>query len=364
MSSEDHQALADSFVFLESTERPAERRRSTRRRNKSRHGNSLSQQLPRSSLASHQDDLPEPICTAEVANLLQGVVLFIDKNLALDSRLGTIATNLGASRSESLDSKVTHVIHGPSPYTNSTPNNNKQRIPRLVNQALDRGIRVVSPSWIYECYEKRRRLPEMYYPFDMDSTCRLDYNAAATSRSHDDDNIFELPEEELVSSSDEDNERHARVPEEQHQQQHTISDIEERDDMYATPHEPSIPQAVASNQLQEEEEQHGGPELVSSSEEEARLERRRKRMAEIAKIKAAKKRQRDQADGDEDEEDAPLMYDAAEGGNALLAGTDRLEIWYGEQSFYHDYNPQESTTTSTRRSNRTLSKSAKRSKGI
>lgn len=363
MSSENHQALADSFVFLESTERPAERRRNTRRRNKSRHGSTLSQQLPRSSLATNQDDLPEPICTAEVANLLEGVVIFIDKNLALDVRLGTIATSLGASRSESLDSKVTHVIHGPSPYTNSTPNNNKQRIPRLVNQALDRGIRVVSPSWIYECYEKRRRLPEMYYPFDMDSTCRLDYNAAATSRSHDDDNIFELPEEELVSSSDEDNERHARVPEER-QQQHTISDTDERDDIYATPHEPSIPQAptaVESNQPHEEQEHHGGPELVSSCEEEARLERRRKRMAEIAKIKAAKKRQRDQADGDEDEEDAPLMYDAAEGGNALLAGTDRLEIWYGEQSFYHDYNPPESTT-STRRSTRTLSKSAKRSK--
>ena len=360
MSSDGHQALAESFVFLEPSERP-ERRRNTRRRNRARHSSPLSQQLPRSSLATNQEELPDPICTAQVANLLQGVVIFIDKNLSLDTQLGTIATNLGASRSESLDSKVTHVIHGPSPYANATPNSNKQRIPRLVNQALDRGIRVVSPSWIYECYEKRRRLPEMYYPFDMDSTCRLDYNAASTSRSHDDDNVFELPEEELVSSSDEENDHPMRVPEEQQQQQQeALSDTEERDDMYGTPYEPSITAATASSSNQQnDQEYHGGPELVSSSEEEARLERRKKRMAEIAKIKAAKKRQRDQADGEEDEEEAPLMYDAAEGGNALLAGTDRLEIWYGEQSFYHDYAP---PTTSTRRSTRTLSKSAKRSK--
>lgn len=355
MSSDNHQALADSFVFLESTERPAERRRNTRRRNKSRHGNTLSQQLPRSTLATNQEDFSEPICTAELANLLQGVVVFIDKNLASDTRLGTIATNLGASRSESFDSKVTHVIHGPSPYTNTNPNSNKQRIPRLVNQALDRGIRVVSPTWIYECYEKRRRLPEMYYPFDMDSTCRLDYNAAATSRSNDDDNVFELPEEELVSSSDEDNDHHVRVPEEQHRQP-VISNSDQEDDMYTGSRESSIP-AIATTSNHETRQ---GPELVSSSEEEARLERRRKRMEEIAKIKAAKKRQRDQAGGDEEEDDAPLMYNTAdEGGNALLAGTDRLEIWYGEQSFYHDRNP---PTTSTRRSTRTLSRSAKRSK--
>ncbi|KAI9322464.1 hypothetical protein BX666DRAFT_1895060 [Dichotomocladium elegans] len=361
-STSDQNITADSFIFRELAT-PVDKKKITRRRRDPKNARIINSQLiPRTqtNVDLIQQDDDDPVSSAQRATILNDVHVYIDKALYNDVRISSMAASLGASVAETLNPSVTHVIHGPMwqniqqsqlqsrstsglGTNNNMSNANKQRHPRLVTQALDRGMRVVSPTWIFECYERKQRLPEHFYPYNMNAALRL-RDHQPTLKQHrrpnldNNDNIFGLPHDELVSS-DTDNDKTDDGHEETDEESY-MKEVHDPGDGFDMPHD-TLLSAVSSISTSM------APVVTSSSEEMARLETRKKRTAEIAKLKEQRKRQlqrQDQSNNDQKLHDgqdmnlhSQLFPEETILHPANFAGKERVDIWYGEQSFYDDH---------------------------
>ncbi|KAI8147621.1 hypothetical protein BJV82DRAFT_596306 [Fennellomyces sp. T-0311] len=273
-------------------------------------------------LESLEDD-QAPISSAERSTVLERVIVLIDKSLWESQRLVQMCTAMGAKVADAMGKNVTHVVHSP------TSNNGvKQRVPRLVTQALEARVRLVNPQWVIDCYEMKERRGESYYPYDTDPSLHVPRLSIADSqgkRVHQEDNPFKVDPAQFGLSSDEEEE-------------------------------------------QEEEEQQpngqGQQESSSSTDEEDEqmlLRRREKRSAAITKIlqavQASKERSKQQQE--QQQQPSPFLTDDLQVGN--LGSEERMQVWYGEQSFYSE--EPKGKETARRGRGRRVSSPNKRHKG-
>ncbi|KAJ1975271.1 protein kinase activating protein dpb11 [Dimargaris verticillata] len=103
-------------------------------------------------------------------NVLKDVTLcFSSKLTHRRSELADLARQLGAQVVWSLGSTCTHYVHQGSRTTEGF---------KEFRQAKKMGLPIVSPWWLYRCYEEGRRLPEVSYPHTFNPCMILDLQSA------------------------------------------------------------------------------------------------------------------------------------------------------------------------------------------
>lgn len=294
MPGTQEQITGESFSFQKSFQLGARRKAKVAgvRRKRGRtvaQGSFSTSQRHRSSQLDNID-LNEAESSPDCADILVGVVLYIDKTIWEEQRLARLAVAMGARISEEANKSVTHIVHAPM-NTSLNNGNNQARLPKLVQQALERSVRVISPQWVVDCYEQKKRVPEIYYPFDTDGVHRLNHEED-DERAATNDNPFGLDETELGSSSEDEKTTTTTTPMQ-----------------ISTESETTIPEHV-------------------------RQQRRQKRSEEIAKILRAVRQSREKQQKEPEQENEPPIFPETVGPSAL-GDEERLEIWYGEQSFYY-----------------------------
>lgn len=271
---------------------------------------------------------PDVTDSTHQSGILGGIVVFIDKSLWEEQRIARLAINMGANVADGVNKSVTHIVHGPG---------TKGRIPRLVNQALERNIRVVSPAWVERCFELQKRLPELYFPYDTDSKDglrRFSVDDFESNRRVIDDNPFNLAPEEIESSTDDDGDAVAEDSDAPIDMEHS--------------------QTTSTTTVNESEKgkESNTPLQPETTNDEARRLRREKRSAEIAKILQAVKETRNRelnrrTEREGEENEPPMFSEPKLGGDLVLPEEEHLEIWYGNQSFHYDSQHRTKRTTTT-----------------
>lgn len=325
---------ADSFSFRRTPHAPVRRMPRTASSQTRRTTTTTRRQNENVSRANSGPDVTD---STQPSSILNGIVVFIDKSLWEEQRIARLATNMGAKVVEDMNKSVTHIVHGPSGAPLAQPSS-KQRLPRLVYQALERNIWVVSPAWVEKCFERQKKLPELYFPYDTDSkdgVCRLRVDDFEGGRRVVDDNPFNLAAEEIESSTDDE------------------GDVAQEFDAPSTIDNPHEPEETPATTLSEPENTEDVITSVrkETSNNDARRLRREKRTAEIAKIlqavKETRKKELDkQSKGQGEENEAPLFVEPKLG-DIVLPEEEHLEIWYGNQSFHYDSQQKTRPTTVT-----------------
>ncbi|KAI8343087.1 hypothetical protein BC941DRAFT_410392 [Chlamydoabsidia padenii] len=183
------------------------------------------QSIPMPSLTStrnqRQEQNDDTMENLPITNVLEGVVIFIDKNsVANKDRLTRVAYALSATVIDKWAPSATHLIHGSITQPLHSSFQQTTRTPVLITKSLNRKMRVVAPTWLLACYDQKKRMPETLYPYEMDSKSRLTSLTAhsttlqqsSNNQAKEDDNPFGLEPEEFAQiedySEDDDNSRH------------------------------------------------------------------------------------------------------------------------------------------------------------
>ncbi|KAI8093399.1 uncharacterized protein BX664DRAFT_329623 [Halteromyces radiatus] len=130
----------------------------------------------------------------EPCRVLDGVTIYIDKSVVNKERLTRIARSLAAKVLENWNTTATHLIHGivsrnsnaqrSSSSTKQTTGRNKDiRTPHIITKSLEKKMLVVSPVWLITCFDKKERMPECFFPYNMYSDPRT---PTLTSASYSD----------------------------------------------------------------------------------------------------------------------------------------------------------------------------------
>ncbi|KAI7854265.1 hypothetical protein BDC45DRAFT_557353 [Circinella umbellata] len=325
-------------------------------------------------LDSFEEDFnPNDISSSsERSHILKNLMVVIDRQLWESQRLGQLIIAMGGETSNDMNKRVTHVVHAPitrtatKTSTNTTKNNQQPKPSRLVNQALASCARLVSPQWVVDCYEQRKRLAESYYPYDTDPSRvqqRLGYQqdqkkVEKVEQSDHDDNPFQVnPNDYLLISSDEEEEVKSdddKQPVNQNERQRKQftkqvnysaggEDNETTDDdelLQSNAQQPPPDDlSVQSNQVEEErgydEEGEDGQVL---------LRKREKRSAAISKIlqavqesKERKQQQYHQRQQQQQQDEITItpLLESYGSDVGYLGSEEKMQVWYDEQSVNH-----------------------------
>ncbi|KAI9248497.1 hypothetical protein BDA99DRAFT_542482 [Phascolomyces articulosus] len=330
-------------------------------------------------LSSLEDSDHEPVSSTERAHVLKGVVMVIDRQLWEAQRLCQLAIAMGAETSEAMNKRVTHVVHSPiTTAGTSKQQSSHTRVPRLVTQALGACKRLVSPQWVMDCYEQKKRLGESYYPFDTDPSRvahRLSYQLEEEEdenhvkknrkikKQDDDDNPFQIDPKVYQVSSDEEEEEENQPEEVRRRRQHQEDDHTTDDEGEGDQHVPSAEYYDEEQSIQNAQQppdsptqsQADGQQQNDDEEDEVLLRRKEKRSAAISKILQAVKeskerKQQQQQQQQQQYHQHPHQQQTSEtheeiGSSSLgtddlqvgyLGTEERMQVWYGEQSFYNN----------------------------
>ncbi|KAG1465824.1 hypothetical protein G6F46_003428 [Rhizopus delemar] len=153
---------ADSFQFKRKYAEPSRRQRNTltsmsKKKRLSQSKENIETEL-RSAFTIDNVVKIKGICSSA---LMKDHVLYIDKSIVHRKLLTQIAVAMGAQVKETMDkSSVTDLIHGPKKIGNGNP--------KIINEAMKKGIRRTSPLWIETCYKEHRYFSPALFPYDID----------------------------------------------------------------------------------------------------------------------------------------------------------------------------------------------------
>ncbi|ORZ05775.1 hypothetical protein BCR42DRAFT_427729 [Absidia repens] len=153
-------------------------------------------------LTASQQQQHDDLSAKSSTNALLGVGLYIDKSVKNRDQLARIARMLSATVIEKWSTSATHLIYSSS---GSTRCRHKQPqhsyTPYIIIKALEKKMRVVAPDWLLSCYDRKERLPETLFPYQMNYHHRvasLPYEMSWLSFEEEENgNPFELTAEEF-----------------------------------------------------------------------------------------------------------------------------------------------------------------------
>ncbi|ORY91955.1 hypothetical protein BCR43DRAFT_497546 [Syncephalastrum racemosum] len=257
---------------------------------------------------TYQNQLPP-----EARHILDHIIVFIDPVLYNRTRLTNLAKAMGATVVSSLKaSGLTHFVQAPTSSSLSTkpsllscssassasspsnPSSFAPRAARTANQALEKGVRVVSSAWLLDCFDQQKRLPEVHYPYDRAEQRLIPKSTQREAPSSADP--FGIPAED------------------------SSSDIEDR------PAEEEEEQSAPRRQRRrQQKQQQQGESTHDKQEDELRRRRREQRSEDIAKML-----ERLRQNQNKDNEPRELVFKP---NVERPKQRDMLDITYGEQPF-------------------------------
>ncbi|KAI8376181.1 uncharacterized protein BYT42DRAFT_546893 [Radiomyces spectabilis] len=306
-----------------------------------------------------ESDQEVVVSNPQLAMILNGAVIFFDRTLIERQRLSRQALALGAQVVEEIDhATLTHIVHAPSMV-----NGVKQRHPRFVLQALERNIRVVSPLWIRHCFDEKQKLPEAFFPYDIDAQNQhrqlIDLQNRPMHTTIEDDNPFHIDEEELISSdSDANDDEKVSVHENDSVRGESPLPVMASDHAHGTTPVPVPPLERSESPLAT---LSTATSSVTHEEDPEKSTRRKKRAEDIRKILErvrVSRQSREEERGDDALQSSLIKpYQKVQ----LPDAQGKLKIWYGEQTiFYNDTPTSMGSSKTLKRSRGTTGESSKK----
>lgn len=137
--------------------------------------------IKKSVIASDVSKVPEVINLDGLSQVLTQYVIYIDRRAEHYDQLCSIASNLGATVSQSMDDTVNVVIFEPK----------TTKLQKVPARYAKKNVKCVPPTWLFACYEENRHIAFDHFPFGVK---KGQYTLATAPVSPEEDNPFGLEE--------------------------------------------------------------------------------------------------------------------------------------------------------------------------